>query len=113
MIKVNDIVQSHTMRQLGTTNRSSDSGVEEQLEAIPTDEDPKDNEEEAMENKQAKAKWMEHSFIKPLRVLGEHTGFSNLSCMYKNLSSLAVTSCSAERTMSRVKMVKDRIRTRC
>jgi len=55
-------------------------------------------------------KWLEHSFIKPLRVLGELSGFNSLSCLYKNLASLAVTSCSAERAMSRVKIVKDRLR---
>ena len=52
----------------------------------------------------------EHSFTKPLRVLSELSGFNSLGCMYKNLASLAVTSYSAERAMSRVKSVKDRLR---
>ena len=55
----------------------------------------------------------EHSFTKPLRVLSELLGFNSLGrlgYMYKNLASLAVTSCSAERAMSRVKSVKDRLR---
>ena len=52
----------------------------------------------------------EHSFTKPLRVLSELSGFNSLGCMYKNLASLAVTSCSAERAMSRVQRVKDRLR---
>lgn len=54
--------------------------------------------------------WIDHSFIKPLRVLSELSGFVNLSCMYKNLASLAITSCSAERTMSKVKIVKGNLR---
>src|SRR4029077_8860695 len=90
-IKMDDMAQSHTMRQPETTNPSSDSVLEEQMEAIPTHKDSKDNEGEAMEREkemereqamereqemkreQARAKWLEHSFIKPLRVLEKLT----------------------------------------
>jgi len=69
-----------------------------------------DDEEDTPAITTATAKWVDHSFMKPLRVLSELSGFDNLSCMYKNLASLAVTSCSAERAMSKVKIVKDHLR---
>ena len=55
-------------------------------------------------------KWIQHGITKPLRVLGDRSGFNSLSCLHKNLASVAVTSCSAERAMSRVKVVTDRLR---
>ena len=57
-----------------------------------------------------KLSWIDHSFTKPLRVLTELSGFDNLSRMYTNLASLAVTSCSAERAISKVKIVKGNLR---
>jgi len=47
-------------------------------------------------------KWADNGFSRPLRVLSELTGFPNLTYLYKILVSIAVTSCSAERAMSRV-----------
>jgi hypothetical protein len=56
-------------------------------------------------------KWAELSFIKPLRALQELSGFPTLNVMYKILVSLAITSSSAERAMSRVRLIKNRLRT--
>jgi hypothetical protein len=56
------------------------------------------------------ARWIQYSFIKPLRLLLQLSGFPNLTCMYKILVSLAVTSCTAERSMSRVRIIKNRLR---
>jgi len=53
---------------------------------------------------------IQYSFIKPLRLLLQLSGFPNLTCMYKILVSLAVTSCTAERSMSRVRIIKNRLR---
>ena len=50
--------------------------------------------------------WENHSFVKPLRCLEELSSFTNLSFLYKILATVAVTSCSAERVMSRVKIIK-------
>ena len=57
-----------------------------------------------------KRKWTEHGFIKPLRVITEFSGFPSLTYLYKILNSLPVTSCSAERAMSRVRIIKNRLR---
>jgi hypothetical protein len=54
--------------------------------------------------------WLQHSFIKPLRALDELSSFPNLLCLMKILATVAVTSCSAERVMSRVKIIKNRLR---
>jgi hypothetical protein len=56
-------------------------------------------------------RWIEHSFVKPLRVLEEISSYPYLAAMYKILASLAVTSASAERVLSRVRIIKNRLRT--
>ena len=45
-----------------------------------------------------------------MRALDELSSFTNLSCLMKILATIAVTSCSAERVMSRVKIIKNRLR---
>lgn len=54
--------------------------------------------------------WIESSYIKPLRVIWQLSGYPTLTSLYKILASLAVTSCSAERVMSRIRIVKNRLR---
>lgn len=56
------------------------------------------------------ASWIECGFVKPLRLLQQLSGFTTLQYVYKILLTLPVTSCSAERTMSRVRIVKNRLR---
>jgi hypothetical protein len=56
-------------------------------------------------------KWIDHSFIKPLHVIDELSSYPHLTALYKILASLAVTSCSAERVLSRVRIIKNRLRT--
>ena len=54
--------------------------------------------------------WASYSFIKPLRAIMELSGFPTLTWLFKILETLAVTSSSAERAMSRVKIIKNRLR---
>jgi len=54
--------------------------------------------------------WLDQSFIKPLRVVLQLSSYPNLTCVYKTLTALAISSCSAERAMSRVRIVKNRLR---
>ena len=56
-------------------------------------------------------RWTDQSFIKPYRALQELSGFHALNVTYKILVSLAITSSSAERAMSRVRLIKNRLRT--
>jgi hypothetical protein len=56
--------------------------------------------------------WVNRSFVKPLRALEELSSFTYLSCLIKILATVAVTSCSAERVMSRIKIIKNRLRSR-
>jgi hypothetical protein len=62
------------------------------------------------DSKRIVRKWAENGFIKPLRVITELSGFPTLTYLYKILNSLPVTSCSAERAMSRVRIIKNRLR---
>ena len=97
---------------LTSSKAAPDSAEQNKHADDPVPNEPREEEEveEHEEEQSARASWIEQSFTKPLRVLGELSGFDSLSCMYRNLASLAVTSCSAERAMSRVKIVKDRLR---
>jgi len=61
-------------------------------------------------NRSVHRKWADNGFIKPLRVLIELSGFNNITFLYKILVSIAVTSCSAERAMSRIRIVKNSMR---
>jgi len=56
--------------------------------------------------------WVNRTFVnvKPMRALEELSSFTSLSCLMKILATIAVTSCSAERAMSRVKIIKNRLR---
>jgi hypothetical protein len=54
--------------------------------------------------------WTDYSYVKPLRVIYQLSAYPMLTTMYKILSSIAVTSCSAERTLSRVRIIKNRLR---
>jgi len=52
--------------------------------------------------------WAQYDFIKPLRIIMQLSGCPSFTCLslYKILVSLATTSCSAERAMSRVRIIK-------
>ena len=50
--------------------------------------------------------WTDHSFIKPFRAVTELSGFPALTWLYRILVTLVVTSSSAERAMSRLKIIK-------
>ena len=56
--------------------------------------------------------WVQHGFIKPFRLLHQFSGsgFGTLTYVYKILVTLPVTSCSAERAMSRIRIIKNRLR---
>jgi hypothetical protein len=63
-----------------------------------------------VDTEQNAEKWMKNSFIHPLCILLELSGFPCLLSLYKNLVTIPVTSCSAERSMSKLKIVKNRLR---
>lgn len=54
--------------------------------------------------------WTDYSYVKPLRVIYQLSAYPTLTSMYKILASLSITSCSAERTLSRVRIIKNRLR---
>ena len=55
-------------------------------------------------------RWIRHKFLQPYRLLHQLSGFPTLLTLYKVLVTIAVTSASAERAMSKVKLVKNRLR---
>lgn len=83
-------------------------------EKLDNDDDHCDSElpeePESDHSDESHVKWMEQSFIKPLRIVQQISSYPHLSSVYKVLSTLAVSSCSAERVMSRIRFVKNRLR---
>lgn len=69
-----------------------------------------DNEDEGNVSVSDFVHWTDYSYVKPLRVIYQLSAYPMLTTLYKILSSIAVTSCSAERTLSRVRIVKNRLR---
>ena len=56
--------------------------------------------------------WSVYSYCsQPLRFVNEMSSYLYLQSLYRILASLAVTSSSAERTLSRMRIIKNRLRT--
>lgn len=51
-----------------------------------------------------------HSFLIPLKILHQLSGYPHLLLLYSTLVTLPVTSCSAERALSRLRIIKNRLR---
>ena len=75
-----------------------------------TREEDSNHDDEEYPTDQCLNTWANHGFIKPLRAIMELSGFPVLTWLYKILVTLAVTSSSAESAMSRVRIIKNRLR---
>jgi hypothetical protein len=56
-------------------------------------------------------RWENRSFLIPLQLLNRLSGYPNLLILYSILACLPVSSASAERALSKLKIVKNRLRT--
>jgi hypothetical protein len=98
----NDFIQVYSdLESLVTMGKNVNHDQSEKLD----DDDDCDTEEP-----ESDVNWMMQSFIKPLRIVQQISSYPHLSSLYKVLSTLAVSSCSAERVMSRIRIVKNRLR---
>lgn len=59
----------------------------------------------------AHQRWANNSFIKPLQLTAQLSGFAQLHMLYSIFCCLPVSSASAERVLSKLKLVKNRLRT--
>lgn len=57
-----------------------------------------------------KWKWANETFVKPCQLLSKLSGYPNLTILYSIFCCLAVSSASAERALSKLKIVKNRLR---
>jgi len=55
--------------------------------------------------------WRRNSFINPLQLLSHLSGYPNLHMLYSIFCCLPVSSASAERALSKLKIIKNRLRT--
>ena len=70
-----------------------------------------DLEEEESVSFSARKRWSDNSFLKPLQLTGQLSGFPNLHMLYSIFCCLPVSSASAERALSKLKIVENRLRT--
>jgi len=54
--------------------------------------------------------WQRYAFMKPLQLLSELSGFPSLYMLYSIFACLAVSSASAERALSKLRIIKNRLR---
>ena len=87
----------------GTLADDSDDTSDRDVADFNADE----NQTETCKEREA---WIHHGFLKPYRLLCQLSGFMSLKYFYKILVTLPVSSCSAERAMSRIRIVKNRLR---
>jgi hypothetical protein len=71
--------------------------------------DEADHDEEYSTHEE-KIEWRHNNFIIPLRLLSEISNYPHLKTLYKILVSIPATSCSAERAFSRLRIIKNRLR---
>ena len=55
-------------------------------------------------------RWQQYAFSKPLNLLSQMSGFPNLLMLYSIFACLGVSSASAERALSKLKIIKNRLR---
>ena len=55
-------------------------------------------------------KWKNYAFLKPLKILSQLSGYPNLLMLYNIFACLTVSSTSAERALSKLKIIKNRLR---
>ena len=58
----------------------------------------------------SRMKWTNDTFVKPCQLLSKLSGYPNLTILYSIFCCLAVSSASAERALSKLKIVKNRLR---
>ena len=76
-----------------------------------TDDDGQSDEESlGLDEGQRHSSWQSHNFIAPLQACFQLTGYPHLLRLYWILVTLPVTSCSAERALSRLRIIKNRLR---
>jgi len=59
----------------------------------------------------ATIRWSNNSFLKPLQLSAQLSGFPNLHMLYNSFCCLPVSSASAERALSKLKIIKNHLRT--
>ena len=99
-----------------TLSRCSEAEIEPMPDAVPdSDDDTADlemNEDDVTSAQQFRSRGQKafNSFLEPLSILYQLSGYEHLLRVYWTLVTLPVTSCSAERALSRLKIIKNRLR---
>ena len=114
--KLHTLVDDVMSLNLSEGRKHQGTNTQDNDDCTRTPESPGSSEEDDIDENQmtpsdkGKAE-ARQGFIKLLQTLQQLSGFPTPNVAYKILISLAITSCSAERAMSRVRIIKNRQRT--
>jgi hypothetical protein len=97
----------HQYQENLTNPRNSARNTEQQNDYISDIQDESTDDEGAAD---VELEWNRNNFLQPLRLLSEISNYPHLKSLYKILISIPSTSCSAERSLSRLRIIKNRLR---
>ena len=97
----------HQYQENLTNPRNSARNTEQQNDYISDIHDESTDDEGAAD---VQLEWNRNNFLQPLRLLSEISNYPHLKSLYKILMSIPSTSCSAERSLSRLRIIKNRLR---
>ena len=95
-----------------TADAPDDVQGDSRVEEAEANDDEEDDEDEVIEvtGVEKKNRWMLHNFIIPLKACYQLSGYPHLLRLYWILCTLPASSCSAERALSRLRIIKNRLR---
>lgn len=96
---------NHTANSVNQDDPVDLEGDAESIEVNSDDEVADDTKEE-----EQLSKWRLYNYLSPLQACYHLTGYPHLLRLYWILVTLPVTSCSAERALSRLRIIKNRLR---
>ena len=114
------ICETETNNKIKSASKTDEihEGDESEKVSDPVDPSPDmmdgdgefDEDQLEVDEAQRRSNWQCHSFIAPLQACFQLTGYPHLLRLYWILVTLPVTSCSAERALSRLRIIKNRLR---
>lgn len=105
-IDVSDLLPGPTKK-----HKDKEEENEDNLPDLDSEDEGEETEEDAQKKRKTRAQFfILKGFIKPFRLLTQLSTFNHLTILYKILVSLAISRCSAERALSKNRIIKNPLR---
>lgn len=102
---------NQTDQPLPANDLQCSASDDEEQQVTAADDNGEDEDPYTTDSSIARQQWENRSFLFPLHLLNQLSGYPNLLMLYNILCCLPVSSASAERALSKLKIVKNRLRT--